>query len=214
MPARAIVTGGAGFVGSHVVDRLLEAGTEVVVVDDLSTGRGENLAAGADLREADVRDSSAMRALLADARPDAVVHLAARASVTRSVEEPEEDGAVNVGGTLALLEAAHRAGVERFVYVSTGGALYGESDLIPTPEDAPIRPLSPYGTSKWAGELYADLYARLHGMSTVTLRLANIYGPRQDPHGEAGVVAIFCERLHAGARPVVFGDGRQTRDST
>jgi UDP-glucose 4-epimerase len=134
--------------------------------------------------------------------------------VTRSVEEPEEDGAVNVGGTLALLEAARRAGVERFVYVSTGGALYGESDPIPTPEDAPIRPLSPYGTSKWAGELYADLYARLHGMSTVTLRLANIYGPRQDPHGEAGVVAIFCERLHAGARPVVFGDGRQTRDYT
>jgi UDP-glucose 4-epimerase len=212
MAARAVVTGGAGFIGSHVVDRLLEAGTEVVVVDDLSTGRRENLAAGADLREGDVRDASAMRALLADARPDAVVHLAARASVTRSVAEPEEDGAVNVGGTLALLEAAHRAGVERFVYVSTGGALYGEADTIPTPEDAPIRPLSPYGTSKWAGEAYCDLYARLRGTSTLTLRLANVYGPRQDPHGEAGVIAIFCERLRAGARPVVFGDGRQTRD--
>jgi UDP-glucose 4-epimerase len=212
MAARAVVTGGAGFIGSHVVDRLLEAGTEAVVVDDLTTGRRENLPAGADLREADVRDAGAMRGLLADARPDAVVHLAARASVTRSVAEPEDDGAVNVGGTVALLEAAHRAGVERFVYVSTGGALYGEADTIPTPEDAPIRPLSPYGTSKWAGEAYCDLYARLHGMSTLTLRLANVYGPRQDPHGEAGVIAIFCERLRAGARPVVFGDGRQTRD--
>jgi UDP-glucose 4-epimerase len=212
MAARAVVTGGAGFIGSHVVDRLLEARTEVVVVDDLTTGRRENLPADADLREADVRDAGAMRALLADARPDAVVHLAARASVTRSVAEPEDDGAVNVGGTLALLEAAHRADVERFVYVSTGGALYGEAETIPTPEDAPIRPLSPYGTSKWAGEAYCDLYARLHGMSTLTLRLANVYGPRQDPHGEAGVIAIFCERLRAGARPVVFGDGRQTRD--
>jgi UDP-glucose 4-epimerase len=209
---RAVVTGGAGFIGSHVADRLLEAGTEVVVVDDLSTGRRENVPAGAELREADVRDAGAMRELLAVTRPDAVVHLAARASVTRSVADPEEDGAVNVGGTVALLEAAHRAGVARFVYVSTGGALYGEADEIPTPEDAPIRPLSPYGTSKWAGEAYCDLYARLHGAGTLTLRLANVYGPRQDPHGEAGVIAIFCDRLRAGQRPTVFGDGLQTRD--
>ncbi|MDQ6914618.1 MAG: NAD-dependent epimerase/dehydratase family protein, partial [Actinomycetota bacterium] len=212
MPARAVVTGGAGFIGSHVVDRLLDASMDVVVVDDMSTGRRENLAPGARLEEADVRDAAAMRELLAATHPDAVVHLAARASVTRSVAAPEGDAAVNVGGTLALLEAAHRAGVERFVYVSTGGALYGEAERIPTPEDAPIRPLSPYGTSKWAGEAYCDLYARLHGMSTLTLRLANVYGPRQDPHGEAGVIAIFCERLRARARPVVFGDGRQTRD--
>jgi UDP-glucose 4-epimerase len=184
----------------------------VVVVDDLSTGRRENVAEGARLHEADVRDSAAMRDLLAAERPGAVVHLAARASVTRSVADPEGDGSVNVVGTVALLEAARRAGVERFVYVSTGGALYGDAERIPTPEDASIAPLSPYGTSKWAGELYADLYARLHGLSTLTLRLANVYGPRQDPHGEAGVIAIFCDRLRAGERPTVFGDGLQTRD--
>jgi UDP-glucose 4-epimerase len=216
MPARAVVTGGAGFIGSHVVDRLLAAGTRVVVVDDLSTGRRENLAAalaaGATLHERDIRDLAAMRGLVADARPDAVIHLAARASVARSVEQPEDDAAINLGGTLAMLEAARLAGVERFVYVSTGGALYGNTELVPTPEAAPIRPLSPYGASKWAGEAYCDLYARLHGMSTVTLRLANVYGPRQDPFGEAGVIAIFCQRLRAGARPTVFGDGRQTRD--
>jgi UDP-glucose 4-epimerase len=216
MPARAIVTGAAGFIGSHVVDRLLHAGAEVTAIDDLSTGWRENLAgplaAGVRLHEADVRDPTAMRAILAAARPDAVFHLAARASVTRSVEEPEDDAAVNVGGTVTVLEAARRAGAGRFVYVSTGGALYGETERIPTPEDAPIRPLSPYGTGKWAGELYCDLYARLHGASTVTLRLANVYGPRQDPHGEAGVIAIFCERLRSGAAPTVFGDGRQTRD--
>ena len=216
MPQSAVVTGGAGFIGSHVVDRLLEAGTRTVVVDDMSTGRRENLAAalerGAVLHELDVRDTAAMRALLDEVRPAAVLHLAARASVTRSVQAPEEDAAVNLGGTLALLEAARRAGVPRFVYVSTGGALYGDAEVIPTPEEAPIRPLSPYGASKWAGELYCDLYARLHGLSTVTLRLANIYGPRQDPFGEGGVVAIFCQRLRAGERATVFGDGRQTRD--
>jgi UDP-glucose 4-epimerase len=212
MPGSAVVTGGAGFIGSHVVDRLLAAGARVVAVDDLSTGRRENLPEGVDLHEADVRDPKAMRAIVAEVRPDAVIHLAARASVTRSVEEPEEDAAVNVGGTLAVLEAARRAGVQRFVYVSTGGALYGDTDLVPTPEDAPIAPLSPYGASKWAGELYCDLYARLHGMSTLTLRLANIYGPRQDPFGEAGVIAIFCQRLRAGQPPTVFGDGHQTRD--
>jgi UDP-glucose 4-epimerase len=212
MPSRAVVTGGAGFIGSHVVDRLRDGGTEVVAVDDFTTGRRENVSAGVDLHEADVRDPRAMHAIVAAARPDAVIHLAARASVTRSVEAPEEDAAVNVVGTVTMLEATRRAGVGRFVYVSTGGALYGDTDQVPTPEDAPIRPLSPYGNSKWGGELYCDLYARLHGAATVTLRLANVYGPRQDPFGEAGVIAIFCERLRSGERPTVFGDGRQTRD--
>jgi UDP-glucose 4-epimerase len=215
-PAKAIVTGGAGFIGSHVLDRLLERGVEVAAVDNLSTGRRENLAGalarGARLHEDDACDAGAMRALLEAERPAMVFHLAAQVSVIRSVAEPERDADVNVGGTLAVLEAARRAGVGRFVYVSTGGALYGEADVVPTPEDAPIRPLSPYGASKWAGEAYCDLYSRLHGMSTVTLRLANVYGPRQDPFGEAGVIAIFCARLRAGARPTVFGDGRQTRD--
>jgi UDP-glucose 4-epimerase len=212
MPSRAVVTGAAGFIGSHVVDRLREAGSEVVGIDDLSTGRRENLPPDVDLHEADVRDAKAMRAIVGDARPDTVVHLAARASVPRSVEAPEEDAAVNVVGTATMLEAARRAGVRRFVYVSTGGALYGDTEQVPTPEDAPIRPMSPYGTSKWGGELYCDLYARLHGASAVTLRLANVYGPGQDPFGEAGVIAIFCERLKSGGRPTVFGDGRQTRD--
>ena len=209
----AVVTGGAGFIGSHVADRLVAAGTRVVAVDDLSTGRRENLdGAGADLRVDDVRDADAMRALLEEARPDVVYHLAAQISVTRSVAEVEYDADVNVRGTATLLEAAHRAGVPRFVYISTGGALYGDAEVFPTPEDTPILPMAPYGLSKWGGEGYCDLYHRLHGTSAVTLRLGNVYGPRQDPHGEAGVVAIFCQRLHAGERPVVFGDGRQTRD--
>jgi UDP-glucose 4-epimerase len=216
MEGQAIVTGGAGFIGSHVVDRLLDAGVEVTALDDLSTGSRENLASalerGARLEEADVRDADAMRELLQNGRPGVVYHLAAQVSVTRSVREVEFDADVNVRGTATVLEAARLAGVPRFVYVSTGGALYGEADHVPTPEDAPIRPDAPYGQSKWAGELYCDLYERLHGMSTVTLRLANIYGPRQDPHGEAGVVAIFSGRLRQGEAPTVFGDGHQTRD--
>jgi UDP-glucose 4-epimerase len=208
----AVVTGGAGFIGSHVVDRLLEAGVEVVAVDDLSTGRRENVPARAELVEGDVRDAEAMRGLLERVRPDAVLHLAAQISVTRSVGEVEYDADVNVRGTATMLEAARLAAVPRFVYVSTGGALYGDAEVVPTPEDAPIEPLAPYGLSKWVGERYCDLYRHLHGMSTLTLRLANVYGPRQDPHGEAGVVAIFCQRAHAGERPVVYGDGLQTRD--
>jgi UDP-glucose 4-epimerase len=210
--ATAVVTGGAGFIGSHVVERLLAEGDEAIAVDDLSGGRRENLPADAELVVADVRDADAMRSLLSDRRPDVVYHLAAQVSVTRSVSNVEHDADVNVRGTAALLEAARLADVPRFVYISTGGALYGEAEVVPTPEDAPIEPMAPYGLSKWAGERYARLYNRLHGLSTLTLRLANIYGPRQDPHGEAGVVAIFSQRLHAGERPIVFGDGMQTRD--
>ena len=210
----AVVTGGAGFIGSHVTDRLQHEGSKVVAVDDLSTGKAENLNRGADLQTADVRDAQAMRALLERVRPDAVFHLAAQISVTRSVAEVEYDADVNVRGTATMLEAARLAGVPRFVYISTGGALYGDAEMVPTPENSPIEPLAPYGLSKWVGERYCDLYRGLYSLSTLTLRLANIYGPRQDPHGEAGVVAIFCQRLHAGQRPIVYGDGRQTRDYT
>jgi UDP-glucose 4-epimerase len=216
MAADALVTGGAGFIGSHVVDRLVGEGATVAVVDDLSSGNRENLAAaldaGATLVEADIRDASAMQELLIEEEPKVVYHLAAQVSVTRSVDDVEHDAAVNVLGTAVLLEAARLAGTPRFVYVSTGGALYGAADERPTPETAPIQPGSPYGQSKWAAEGYSQLYDRLHGLPTITLRLGNVYGPRQDPHGEAGVVAIFCERLRAGQRPTVYGDGLQTRD--
>jgi UDP-glucose 4-epimerase len=215
---KAFVTGGAGFIGSNLVDALLARGDSVTVFDDLSTGRQRNLdgalAAGAELLTGDVRDSTAVTAAVADAAPEVVFHLAAQIDVRRSVAEPAFDADVNVGGTANLLEAARLAGASRFVFVSTGGALYGEGDGIEPPfdEGAPIAPLSPYGQSKFAAEGYLGLYERLHGLSAVSLRLANVYGPRQDPLGEAGVVAIFCQRLREGDRPTVYGDGRQTRD--
>ena len=215
---KALVTGGAGFIGSNLVDALLARGDEVTVLDDLSTGRRENLdgalAAGAKLAEADVRDAEAVAAIAAEAKPDVVFHLAAQIDVRKSVEDPAFDAAVNVGGTANVLEAARAAGAGRFVFVSTGGAIYGEGEgkALPLDEGAAAEPLSPYGQSKLAAEGYLGLYERLYGLSTVALRLGNVYGPRQDPLGEAGVIAIFCGKLRAGERPTVFGDGRQTRD--
>lgn len=213
---RTMVTGGAGFIGSNLVDALVGGGASVTVLDDLSTGRRENLAAalaaGARLHEASVAEPAAVLEAFAAARPEVVFHLAAQIDVRRSVADPAFDALVNVEGTLAVLEAARRAGARRVVYVSTGGAIYGAAPTFPTPEDAPIAPLAPYGQSKYAAEGYCSLYARLHGLSTVTLRLANVYGPRQDPLGEGGVVAIFCGRLLAGERATVYGDGEQTRD--
>jgi UDP-glucose 4-epimerase len=215
---RVLVTGGAGFVGSNLVDALVARGDEVAVLDDLSTGRRENLddalSKGARLVEGDVRDAAAVGGLAGEVGPEVVFHLAAQIDVRRSVEDPAFDAAVNVGGTANALEAARAAGSSRFVFVSTGGAIYGEGagrDL-PLPEDAPIAPLSPYGLSKYAAEGYVSLYERLHGLSGVSLRLGNVYGPRQDPLGEAGVIAIFCGRLQDGRRPTVYGDGTQTRD--
>jgi UDP-glucose 4-epimerase len=213
---RALVTGGAGFIGSNLVDALLERGDDVAVVDDLSTGRRENLdaalAAGARLHEASITDGAAMTALLAQERPRAIFHLAAQIDVRRAVDDPAYDAAVNVGGTAVMLEAARAAGVERFLLASTGGAIYGDSDRLPTPEDAPPAPISPYGASKAAAETYLALYRRLHGLSTCALRLSNVYGPRQDPLGEGGVVAIYCHAATTGQAVRVFGDGRQTRD--
>jgi len=213
---RAIVTGGAGFIGSHVVDALIARGDEVAVVDDLSTGRRANLegalAAGAVLHEADVRDAAAMRALVGGHAPEVVFHLAAQIDVRRSIEDPALDAAINVTGTINVLEAARAAGVRRFVNTSTGGAIYGEADALPADEDTATRPLAPYGQSKHAAEGYCHLYARLHGLSTVCLRYGNVYGPRQDPLGEAGVIAIFCGRLLDGGTATIYGDGAQTRD--
>ena len=214
----ALVTGGAGFIGSHLVDALLERGNGVVVIDDLSTGRRENLegavAKGAVLLEADVTDAAAVTDAFETRRPEVVFHLAAQIDVRRSVSEPVFDLGVNVAGTVNLLEAARRTEARRFILASTGGAIYGEGAGRPLPldEQAECRPDAPYGQSKYAAEGYLSLYGRLYGLSSVALRLGNVFGSRQDPLGEAGVVAIFCGALLAGGTPRVFGDGHQTRD--
>jgi UDP-glucose 4-epimerase len=204
---RAIVTGGAGFIGSHVAERLLARGDEVHVLDDLSKGKRENVAAGAELHVADIRDPDAVFDAV---RPQAVLHLAAQADVRVSVEQPAFDADVNVVGTVRILEAARRHGAP-VVFASTGGAIYGEC-VGPAAESAPRRPLAPYGASKLCGEEYLETYNRLHGTRHVSLRFGNVYGPRQEPHGEAGVVAIFMGLLRDGGTPLIFGDGRQTRD--
>jgi UDP-glucose 4-epimerase len=211
-----VVTGGAGFIGSNLVDALVERGDRVTVIDDLSNGSRANLSGaverGATLRAIDIRDADAMIGVFRAAEPELVFHLAAQVDVRYSVERPADDAAVNVLGAIEVLEAARMVGARRVVNSSTGGGLYGEAEVRPTPEDHPIRPLAPYGQGKLAAEGYCELYARLHGLSTVSLRYGNVYGPRQDIHGEAGVVAIFTGCVLEGRRPTVFGDGRQTRD--
>jgi UDP-glucose 4-epimerase len=204
---RAIVTGGAGFIGSHVVDALLERGDEVHVLDDLSTGKRERVADGARLHLADIR---APDEVFDAVRPDAVLHLAAQVDVRVSVERPDHDADVNILGTLRVLEAARRHGA-KIVFSSSGGAVYGECDG-PVAETVERRPLAPYGTSKLCGEEYLATWNRLYGTSHVSLRLGNVYGPRQEPRGEAGVVAIFMGLLNEGGTPKIYGDGRQTRD--
>ncbi|HEX2160504.1 MAG TPA: NAD-dependent epimerase/dehydratase family protein [Thermoleophilaceae bacterium] len=212
---RALVTGGSGFIGSNIVDGLLARGDEVTVLDDLSTGRRENLdgalANGAELVEGDIRDQAALVALAERVRPETIFHLAAQIDVRRSAADPALDARINVEGTINVLEAARTVGA-RVVNSSTGGAIYGEGRTIPAPEDHPVAPEAPYGQSKFAAEGYCELFRRLHGVSTVSLRYGNVYGPRQDPLGEAGVIAIFCGKLLEGGQPTVFGDGLQTRD--
>jgi UDP-glucose 4-epimerase len=208
---KVLVTGGAGFIGSHIVDRLVADGHELVVVDDLSTGHVEHLHKKARFYQMDLQ-SPWLEELFRIERPDAVVHQAAQASVRRSVEDPVFDASVNVLGTAGLLQASARHDVRRFLFASTGGALYGDADVIPTPEDYPTLPVSPYGAAKLAGEVYLRTFHALHRLSYAALRYANVYGPRQDPHGEAGVVAIFTRRLLSGERARINGDGAQTRD--
>ena len=205
---RAVVTGGAGFVGSHVVEALLARGDEVTVLDNLSSGRRENVPDGVTLVEGDIREP--LDSVLDAARPEVVFHLAAQIDVRRSVAEPDYDATVNVLGTIRVLEAARRHDAQ-VVFSSTGGAIYGECEA-PAPETAERNPLSPYGTSKLAAEEYLASYNRLYGSGHVALRYGNVYGPRQDPHGEAGVVAIFFNCFLAGTTPKIYGDGRQTRD--
>ena len=212
--ARVLVTGGAGFIGSHVAERFLAAGDRVVIVDNLSSGKRENVPSGAEFHELDVASTEAAR-LVRDGAFDVVAHLAAQIDVRRSVDDPIFDARVNVLGTLNLAEAI-RSSPEvrrtRLVFASTGGALYGDFVALPSPEVSPKDPDSPYGIAKLSVEHYLAYYGRVHGLDTVVLRFGNVYGPRQDPHGEAGVVAIFCGRLLSGRPLTVFGDGRQTRD--
>jgi len=205
---RAIVTGGAGFIGSHVVDALVAQGAEVAVVDSLVHGAQDNVATGAELHVRDIREP--LDDVFDAVRPEAVLHLAAQADVRVSVERPVEDADVNVLGTVRILESARKHGAQ-VVFSSTGGAIYGDCTTS-APEDSPCEPLSPYGTAKLAAEEYLRAYNRLYGTRHIALRYGNVYGPRQDPHGEAGVVAIFLGALARGERARIFGDGMQTRD--
>ena len=208
---KVLVTGGAGFIGSHVTDVFLDGGHEVWALDDLSSGRRENLRPEVRLVVADIRSPEAAR-LVESGSFEVMCHLAAQMDVRRSVTDPRFDADVNVGGFLNLLEAARKSGVRKVVFSSTGGAIYGEQDVYPAPETHPTRPVSPYGVSKASGELYLGYYRAQYGLESVALRYANVYGPRQNPHGEAGVVAIFSERLLRGETCIVNGTGQQTRD--
>ena len=215
-PGRILVTGAAGFIGSHLVERLLRDGAEVVGVDDLSTGKLANLALASEhpsfrFVEQDIT-SAAFRDLVRDVRPDAVLHLAAQMDVRKSVADPLHDSHVNVVGTVNVLEAAVRAGVGRLIFASSGGTVYGQHDSLPSREDAPLRPIAPYGAAKVAGECFVQMYQRLYGLQGTALALGNVYGPRQDPHGEAGVVSIFARALLTGSGTTIFGDGTSSRD--
>lgn len=211
MTKRALVTGGAGFIGSHVADRYVEQGYDVTVVDDLSSGRRQNVPERATFVEADVRDAE-VRRLLAEGDFTVVNHHAAQMDVRVSVARPETDASINLLGLLNLLEGARAGGARRFVFASSGGVVYGESDALPHPETARKLPVSPYGVSKLSSEFYLAAYAQMYGLEVCSLRYANVYGPRQSPQGEAGVVAIFCSRILRGDPLTVYGDGEQTRD--
>jgi UDP-glucose 4-epimerase len=208
---RVLVTGGAGFIGSHLTDALLARGDEVAVVDDLSSGRLARLDEHASLHKLSITEAGALGALTGRLRPELICHLAAQIDVRASVAAPADDARTNVVGTVNVLEAA-RAADARVLFCSTGGALYGRDAPIPSLEDVLPLPESPYGIAKYCAEQYVGLYNRLHGCRHTILRLANVYGPRQDPAGESGVIPIFCARVLGGERPVVYGDGEQTRD--
>jgi UDP-glucose 4-epimerase len=212
MNRRVLVTGGAGFIGSHVAEAYLAAGDRVWIVDDLSSGRRENVPAAAGFHEMSVGDAALDELFRSAGGFDIVNHHAAQVDVRKSVADPRSDAVVNIEGLLNVLECARKHGTRRVVFISSGGVVYGETSTIPTPETVPKAPESPYGVAKLAAEYYLQYYLRVHGLQYVALRYANVYGPRQDPRGEAGVVAIFCQRLLAGEPLTIFGDGEQTRD--
>ncbi len=209
---RIFVTGGAGFIGSCVADVYIKAGNEVLILDDLSTGRRDNVPDKADFIEGDIRDAVLTDRIIGEFKPDIVNHHAAQIDVRMSVENPAFDAGINIIGSLNLLESSLKHDVMRFIFASTGGAIYGEPDKLPADETTPPMPISPYGTSKFAVEKYLEYYRHVHSLDYVALRYANVYGPRQNPQGEAGVLAIFCSRILSEKPCLIFGDGSQTRD--
>ncbi len=209
---KILVTGGAGFIGSNLVDRFIAEGHEVAIIDNLATGRRSNINPGASFHEVSITDADAIAEVFAQERPEVVSHHAAQMDVRRSVKEPQFDAETNIIGTINVIEAGRAAGTRKFVFASSGGAIYGDAEVVPTPETAPLQPMSHYGTSKRAGELYFGLYGRLYGLGWTVLRYANVYGPRQNPHGEAGVNAIFANMMIRGETPTIFGTGDKTRD--
>ncbi len=210
---KILVTGGCGFIASHIVDAYVDLGHEVVVVDNLSTGNKSFLNPKAKFYQADIRDKTKIQNIVTSEKPEVVNHHAAQISVRSSVENPIEDAQINLLGLLNLLEAGRTSGVKKIIFASSGGVVYGEAAVLPTPESyQPLQPLSPYGVAKLASELYLNFYCQTYGISYVALRYSNVYGPRQNPHGEAGVVAIFSRKLFKGEKPVINGDGKQTRD--
>jgi len=212
MDKKILITGGAGFIGSNVADLFLASGWDVAILDDLASGKRENVSPRARLHVCDVRSPEAVE-VLAEERPTVLCHHAAQIDVRRSMADPRFDCDVNLGGLLNVMQGAVKAGsVKQVLFASSGGAMYGETDVLPTPEGHPARPVSHYGAAKAASELYLGVYTASHGIRYAALRYANVYGPRQDPHGEAGVVAIFCGRLLDGAPCTINGDGKQTRD--
>lgn len=209
---RVLVTGGAGFIGSHLVDALLAAGHETITIDNLVTGERDNIHPDVHFYEADIRDTDAVNALFARERPEVLIHEAAQLDVRRSVADPGYDADVNIVGTLRLLQAGLENGLQKVLFASSGGAIYGNTAVMPTPETNPTAPISPYGVSKLSIEHYLHYYHEVHGLPYVALRYSNVYGPRQNPHGEAGVISIFAERLLRGEAATIYGDGENTRD--
>jgi len=210
---KILITGGAGFIGSHVADACIDAGHEVIIMDDLSTGKMENVNPKAKLIKMDIRDEKIRECFLQE-KFDVIIHHAAQMDVRKSVEDPKFDASVNILGTINLLENCKEFGVKKFIFASTGGAIYGEQDYFPADESHPVRPLSPYGIAKLSVEKYLFYYEAVYGLKYVSLRYANVYGPRQNPHGEAGVVAIFANKMLVGQQPIINGDGKQSRDYT
>ncbi|HOQ51824.1 MAG TPA: NAD-dependent epimerase/dehydratase family protein [Candidatus Atribacteria bacterium] len=210
--AKVLISGGAGFIGSHIAEAYLASGFDVVVVDNLSTGKRENLPRGVTFYEGDITSLSDMEEIFFREKPDYVNHHAAQINLRRSTEEPLFDARVNILGSISLLELSVKYRVKKFIFASTGGAIYGEVKTLPAREDMPALPLSPYGVAKRSVELYLNYYHKVQGLDFVALRYGNVYGPRQDPRGEAGVVAIFISRIIKGEPCIIFGDGRKTRD--